>query len=77
MLKGLKVLLVEDEGTVSMLIEEFLENLGCELAGSATRLDEAMEMARTVDADVAVVDVNLAGELSYPAAQYLRSGEFR
>ena len=71
-LKGLQVLVVEDEAMVSMVIEDFLDTLGCRVVSSA-RLDDAMEKARVLPLDAAVLDVNLAGELSYPVAQILRA----
>jgi CheY-like chemotaxis protein len=61
-LRGIRVLVVEDEGLVAMLIEELLEDLGCTIAGSACTLAEAMELARRGDFDFALLDVNLAGE---------------
>ena len=70
-LKGLRVLLVEDEGMVSMMIETYLEELGCDVVGSAARLNDALEKARTLQLDAAVLDVNLAGHLSYPVAELL------
>jgi CheY-like chemotaxis protein len=71
-LRGLRVLLVEDEAIVSMLIEEYLEELGCTLAGVASRLKQALALADSLPLDAAVLDVNLAGELSYPVAELLR-----
>ena len=71
-LAGLKVLVVEDEMMVSMLIEDMLGDLGCQVVGPATRLDEAMELARTADIDCAVLDVNLAGQPSFALADLLR-----
>ncbi len=70
-LKGLRVLVVEDEALVSMMIEAFLEELGCEVAGHASRLGDALEKARTLPLDAGVLDVNLAGQLSYPVADIL------
>ncbi|MBV8612228.1 MAG: response regulator [Acetobacteraceae bacterium] len=72
-LKGMRVLLVEDEALVAMLIEDYLDALGCELVGVASRLDEALAKARAPDIDLAVVDVNLAGAMSYPVARALRA----
>lgn len=71
-LTGLRVMLVEDEALVSMLVEDFLEGLGCELVAVASRLEDALEKARTVELDAAVLDVNLAGDMSYPVAEALR-----
>ena len=70
-LSGMRVLVVEDEAIVSMLVEEFLEELGCEVAATASRLDDALEKAGSVPVDLAVLDVNLAGRLSYPVAELL------
>ena len=69
---GLRVLVVEDEALLAMLVEEYLDELGCEVAGVAMRLDEALEQARTLAVDVAVLDVNLAGQASYVVAEVLR-----
>ena len=76
-LKGLRVFVVEDEGLVAMLIETYLEDLGCEVVGHAARLDEAMAKARTLALDAAVLDVNLAGRLSYPVAELLLARDVR
>lgn len=68
---GVRVLVVEDEAIVSMLVEEFLEELGCEVTATASRLDDALEKARSLAVDLALLDVNLAGQLSYPVAELL------
>lgn len=70
-LSGARVLVVEDEAMVSMLVEEFLEELGCEVTGIASRLDDALEKAGSLTLDLALLDVNLAGRLSYPVAELL------
>jgi CheY-like chemotaxis protein len=71
-LAGLRVLVVEDEMMVSMLIEDMLGDLGCVVIGPASRLDEAMELARSTEIDCAVLDVNLGGEPIFPLADLLR-----
>jgi CheY-like chemotaxis protein len=71
MLAGKRVLVVEDEAVVSMLLEDFLDDMGCNVVAVAARLDDAMEKARTVMLDIAVLDVNLAGQQSYPVADIL------
>jgi len=70
-LSGLRVLLVEDEDLIAMMEEEFLSDLGCTVMGTAARLDEALAMARSLEIDAAVLDVNLAGTMSYPVAEVL------
>ncbi|MFO1024990.1 MAG: response regulator [Acetobacteraceae bacterium] len=71
-LNGIRVLVVEDEALIAMVIEEQLAELGCEVSG-ASRLEEAMEKAKILPLDAAVLDVNLAGMLSYPVAQILHA----
>ena len=67
-----RVLLVEDEGLVAMLMEAMLEDVGCRVAATAARLEQAVTLAAAGDFDLAVLDVNLAGKLSYPVAEALR-----
>src|SRR5512146_950144 len=71
-LQGLRVLVVEDEMMVSMLIEDMLGELGCLVIGPASRLDEAMQLARDAELDCAVLDVNLGGQPIFPLADLLR-----
>jgi len=71
-LTGLRVLVVEDEMMVSMLIEDMLEDLGCTVVGPAARLDEALALARDSQIDCAVLDVNLGGQPIFPLADFLR-----
>ncbi|AZE83833.1 Response regulator receiver protein [Pseudomonas orientalis] len=70
---GIRVLLVEDEGAIAMLIEEMLEDLGCTVVASVAHLAKALQVADVVEVDVAILDVNLAGERVFPAARILRS----
>ena len=72
-LTGLRVLVVEDEMMVSMLIEDMLEDLGCKVVGPASRLEEAMELVNSVELDCAVLDVNLVGQPIFPIADLLRA----
>src|SRR6185295_15398151 len=71
-LAGLRVLVVEDEMMVSMLIEDMLSDLGCTVVGPASRLDEALELAKADGIDCAVLDVNLGGQPIFPLADLLR-----
>ncbi len=56
---------------VAMNIEDMLLDLGHEVAGLAGRLDAALSLAREADFDLAMLDVNLAGETSFPVAALL------
>ena len=71
-LQGLKVLVVEDEMMVSMLIEDMLGDLGCTVVGPASRIEEAFELAKSAEIDCAVLDVNLGGQPIFPLADVLR-----
>lgn len=71
-LVGLRVLVVEDEGSVALLIEGMLEDLGCNVVASVATLRRALIAARTEALDFAVLDVNLDGELVFPVAEILK-----
>jgi CheY-like chemotaxis protein len=66
-----RILVVEDEFLIRMLLEDMLEELGYAVAGVAGRLDEATEMANSGAFDVAILDVNLDGEDVFPVADIL------
>jgi DNA-binding response OmpR family regulator len=69
-LEGRRVLLVEDESLVAMMVEDMLLDLGCEVV-VAMRLDKALAYARSEAFDFAVLDVNLGETRSYPVADLL------
>jgi CheY-like chemotaxis protein len=66
-----RVLVVEDEIMIRMLLEDMLDDLGYEVAGAAGTIDEALALAREVTLDVAILDVNLNGNPAYPVADAL------
>jgi CheY-like chemotaxis protein len=70
-LAGRRVLVVEDEMMIAMMIEDILAVQGCTIVGPATSVGKAMTMARAEQFDAALLDVNLKGELVYPAADLL------
>ena len=57
---------------VAMNIEDMLADLGHDVAGIASRLDAGMDLARNGGFDIAMLDVNLAGDLSFPIADILQ-----
>ena len=67
-----RALVVEDEVIIGMLVEDMLQELGYEVAALSTHLDQAVELARGIDIDFAVLDLNLNGRMSYPVADALR-----
>ncbi len=70
-LNGLKILVVEDEAAISLLLEDMLLDFGCEVVGPAGRLAAALDLAATETFDLAILDVNVAGEPIYPVAEAL------
>ena len=71
-MKRLRILVVEDEGLVAMLIEDMLEDLGCEVACSASNVAQALRWIEDGgEADAALLDVNLGGEAVWPVADAL------
>jgi CheY-like chemotaxis protein len=70
-MSGLRVLVVEDEAAISLLLEDMLLDLGCDVVGPAARLGTALELAQGEALDVAILDVNVAGEPIYPVAAAL------
>jgi DNA-binding response OmpR family regulator len=55
-----------------MYIEDLLADLGYEVIGIAADLRRALALARDSVFDFAVLDINLAGDMSFPVADVLR-----
>jgi CheY-like chemotaxis protein len=70
-LSGLRVLVVEDEAAISLLLEDMLLDFGCEVIGPAARLAAALDTLAREKIDLAILDVNVAGEPIYPVAEAL------
>ena len=71
-LRGLNVLVVEDNGLLCCVLEETLRDAGCEIVGPFARLPDALAAASTEHIDVALLDINLRGQLVSPVAEQLR-----
>jgi CheY-like chemotaxis protein len=67
-LMGLRILIVEDEMLVAMLVEEMLKELQCEVIGPVSSVEDAIAAVRAQPLDGALLDMNLRGESSSPAA---------
>lgn len=70
--RNLRVLVIEDEGLVAFFIEDMLTEMGHEVGAVASRMQQALDLAKTGTFDVAIVDVNLDGQPSYPIAEILK-----
>ncbi|HET8551850.1 MAG TPA: response regulator [Gammaproteobacteria bacterium] len=69
-LSGLRILIVEDEMMLAMLLEDWLAMLDCK-AVKAARLEQAVALAESERFDGALLDVNLGGKRCYPIAETL------
>src|SRR5229473_1551485 len=68
---GNRILLVEDEILVAMMMRDILTELGFSVVGPFSRLSESMVAAVHEEIDAGVIDVNLGGEFVYPVADVL------
>ena len=71
-LSNRKVLVVEDEMMIAMLIEDMLDEFGCELVGPATNVPRALDLIGKERVEIAVLDLNLDGQDTYAIADVLQ-----
>jgi CheY-like chemotaxis protein len=71
LLSGRRVLVVEDEMLVLIMIEDMLADLGCKSVTSAATVDKALALISAQAFDVALLDLNLNGNDSHPVAEAL------
>ena len=67
-----RILVVDDEPLISMLVENWLDELGCEVVGPARSVADGLALAGG-QLDGAILDVNLGGDTCYPLANALRA----
>jgi len=70
-LKGRRVLVVEDDPMVAMLLVDMLDTIGCEIVAVASRLEDALEKAQCLSFDLAILDINLEGANTFHVAELL------
>jgi PAS domain S-box-containing protein len=68
-----RVLLVEDNAVVAMELAATLADLGCDVLGPATTLEEGLKLAAEERADAAILDMDLRGRPATPIAEALRA----
>ena len=66
-----KVLIVEDEMMVLIMIEDMLEEFGCQSSASAATSEQAINLLDRETFDAAILDINLNGKRSYEVAEAL------
>ena len=71
LLAGRRVLVVEDEMMILMMIEDMLTDLGCETVITAATVDQALDLIDGQEFHAAMLDLNLKGESSYAVADAL------
>jgi CheY-like chemotaxis protein len=76
-LQGRRILVIDDDYLVAMVVVGFLEEAGAEILGPIGQADEAIAFikANGIAIDGAVLDVNLHGSKSYPVADALAESE--
>ena len=70
-LKGKRILVVEDEALIAVMVEDMLIEMGAVVIGPAATIESALELARREELDAAVLDVNVRGERIDPVAEAL------
>lgn len=67
-----RILVVDDEPLISMLVEDWLADLGCEVVGPARSVEDGLRFAGLGPLDGAILDVNLAGQNCFSVASALQ-----
>jgi CheY-like chemotaxis protein len=71
-LQGLRVLILEDEMMITMMMEDMLSDLGCEIVGPASNVADALDLVGREKISIGLLDLNLSlGETGYPVADAL------
>ena len=69
--KAKRILVVEDEPMIRMLLEDMLGELGYTVAAEAAGIEEALEATKNADFDLAILDADLNGQPALPVADAL------
>ncbi len=67
----LRILIVEDEGLIGLMLEEMVASLGHLVAANCFRLRDGVEKAQTLDFELAIVDIKLSDGTSAPILDIL------
>ena len=70
-LRGLRILIAEDNVFAALEIEQTLRDLSCTPVGPASSIEQALALLSHEQLDGALLDVNLRGELCFPVADEL------
>jgi CheY-like chemotaxis protein len=75
--KQAKLLVVEDDVLVRMLLADMLGEIGYTVSAEAASIDEALEATRKTDFDLAILDADLEGRSVSPVADALVARDIR
>lgn len=70
--ESISVLIVEDEFLIALDLQAMLEKQGHQVLGPVGRVEQALKLLMRVQPDVAVLDLNLYGQIATPVAERLR-----
>jgi len=70
-LTGRRVLVLEEDEPVAVLLAAILKGLGCEMVGPANRIDDAIRLTISEPIDAAILDVAIGGEVTFAVADEL------
>ncbi|PXA82981.1 transcriptional regulator [Nostoc sp. 3335mG] len=65
------ILIVEDESLIAMMLEDFIDSLGHNVAGTEDTVEGALALAEQGGFDLAILDVHLHGKACWPVADAL------
>ena len=66
-----RVLVVEDEAMIAMLVEDMVLDFGSEVVGPVANMQEAIRLAQSAELDAAILDINVGGTVIFPVADIL------
>jgi DNA-binding response OmpR family regulator len=66
-----RILIVEDEAMIAMLVEDMVLDFGSEVVGPAAKMEDAIRLAQSAALDAAILDVNVGGSVIFPVAEIL------
>ena len=66
-----RVLIVEDEAMIAMLVEDMVLDFGSEVVGPVANVNDAINLARSAELDAAILDINVSGSVIFPVADIL------
>jgi two-component SAPR family response regulator len=68
---GRRILVVEDEMLIALMIEDIVHDGGGEIVGPVATLEKALKLAEEEEFDAAILDVTIRGGKVYPVAELL------